>query len=746
MQWIALVASMCLTLVASMATRDQVEEKRRATFERSAEQLRELVVERMRNYEDALWSGVSAIEMRGGTITYDEWRTFGTSMQRANEYAGLLGLGVIHRVPREGLPSYLERERERRPEFAVHPTGSGDEVWTIAYLEPEAPNRAALGRDITQEATRYATAQAARDSGRARITGPVTLLQDSARAPGFVFFAPIYRELATTEEQRRQALVGFLFAPLLTHRIMGGSLARAQRDVGLRISDGPIAVYDEHRADDPRFDPDPLYRTSTTMAMYGRTWTFDIRSDLSFREFSRDHQPLTILISGAIVNALLLALFMGMRRNSEATFAYAARVTEELRAQRDRLEHANAELRRQSASLNDARMEAESAREDAEQAARAKARFLATMSHELRTPMNGIIATAELLHDAETTTEASELTATIIRSGQALLAIINDVLDFSKLDVGKVALDPQPIDVRRLLADIETLLRAQTQTNEVAMRILVDPAVPDTVLVDGLRLRQILLNLAANAVKFARSGSVEVRCTSVGREGSSHRLVFAVEDTGIGIAKPELLFQEFTQADSSTTRRYGGTGLGLAISRRLVALLGGEIFVRSTVGVGSQFWFELVLPEPSCAADPDAPSASLVPSAPGIALVADDNPVNRMVARKVLERLGWRVELAEDGERATEKTRQRRFDIIFMDCQMPVLDGYEATKRIRHADPEAPPIIALTANALPEDREFCLAAGMSDFLSKPVRAATLQEVLARWVPAPGSTRSRAAGS
>lgn len=746
-QWLALAASVCLTLVAYVITRDHAEEKRRASFERSADQLRELVIERMQKYEDALWSGVAAIQMAGGEVTHEEWRTFGASMQIEHEYPGLHGMGVIRRWPRATSSSHVEHERETRPGFNIHPLGIGDEVWPIVYLEPNASNGAAVGLDITQEATRYAAAQAARDSGRARITGPVTLVQDAEQMPGFVFFAPLYRKPGVTLDERRGSLVGFVFAPLLTHRLMEGSLARTQRNVGVRISDGQTTVYDDRREVDSRFDPDPLYQMSFTLPMYGRAWSFELRSDLAFRQISHDDLPLTILISGAVVNTLLLALFLAMTRNSRKTFAYAAKVTQEVRAQRDRLERTNLVLRRQSVSLNEARVEAEAARESAEQATRAKARFLATMSHELRTPMNGVIATAELLRSAETAAERGELTETIIRSGQSLLAIINDILDFSKLDAGKVSLDPQPTSVRALLRDIVALLQAQIEANDVTMTTVVDAAVPETVLVDGLRLRQVMLNLCSNGVKFTRGGRVQVHCTSAGRDGPRHRLVFSVEDDGIGIAEPELLFREFTQADDSTTRRYGGTGLGLAISKRLVTLLGGEIFVRSALGKGSRFELELALSEHSPEArEPAPPGSAPIVLRSGTALVVDDNAVNRMVARKVLERLGWRVELAEDGEQATQKAREERFDIIFMDCQMPVLDGFEATKRIRSLDPDAPPIVALTANALPEDRELCLAAGMSDFLSKPVHAEVLQQVLSRWIGTDRAPRRRSAGS
>lgn len=362
------------------------------------------------------------------------------------------------------------------------------------------------------------------------------------------------------------------------------------------------------------------------------------------------------------------------------------------------------------------------------EAARSKATFLATMSHELRTPLNGVIASAELLADTQSNTERSELISTISSSSRALLAVINDVLDFSKLEAGKMSVELIPTQLRPLLADVEAITQHQARAKSIGLRFIVADDVPAAIATDPVRLRQTLLNLTSNAVKFTSEGGVSVKVTTL--VGSEPRVRFEVVDTGIGMKDPGSVFQEFVQADASTTRRFGGTGLGLAISARIVDLLGGKIRVESAPGVGSTFEFSL----PGQAVHvQDATSLRPVTEVTaGRCLVVDDNGVNRMVAQKVLQRLGWAVVLAESGAQALALVRSDSFDVVFMDCQMPEMDGFETTARMR-AIPALKdmPIVAMTANASPEDKAQCLAAGMTEHVAKPIRIEALREVIAR---------------
>ena len=394
------------------------------------------------------------------------------------------------------------------------------------------------------------------------------------------------------------------------------------------------------------------------------------------------------------------------------------------------------------------------ARDQAQAAARAKSEFLANMSHEIRTPMNGVVGMADVLAGSPLTPDQAECVRTIQTCADALLALISDVLDLSKIEADGVELESIRFEPRTLVREAVDVIRAQAQARGLALEVRVDGDVPQVAVGDLGRVRQVLLNLLSNACKFTSEGGVSVEVTAgslAPNRLGPFDLRFAVRDTGIGIApaKRDQLFDAFTQADASTTREYGGTGLGLAISSRLVAMMGGRIEVDGAPGVGSTFAFGVraeALPDRRRAAQSEpAPSAV----EPGLrVLVAEDNAVNQRVVLRLLERLGAQAEVAENGADALDALhraagRSEPFDVVLMDVQMPVLDGHQATRRLRAELPsEAQPrVIALTANAMTGDREACLDAGADDYLAKPVRRDSLGAALsgarrlARLVPA-----------
>ncbi|WP_309043945.1 CHASE domain-containing protein [Marinobacter sediminicola] len=565
LHWIVICLSFLLTVSAWQISSQIADARAEDQFEQRVEQLNELLMDRMQKYEFALISGAGVIRANNNALSLTQWRKFAEVLAVQDRLPGVRGIGVIKRVPESNLEAYLAEERIERPDFRVHPPHTGSDYWPITYLEPLAGNEAAIGLDMAHESNRFTAAQKAMRTGETQITGPIALVQDDEKKPGFLFFHPFYRTLGVQQQDNREAdFLGLVYAPFLVSRLMGGTLANTNRLLHFQISDGDHLLYSEFsETAENNYDTSPMFQTSYSLDIYGREWQFEVQTTRLFEKYNVSRQPAAILVSGLIINGLILAAFL-LLSNAKR------------RAEQEVIE--------KTAELNMQKQEAESA-------VKVKTAFLANMSHEIRTPMNAIIGMLVLLKEACLNDYSRRLVSKAFLASEVLLQLLNDILDLSRIEADHIELDYQPFEIEALVQRSVELFAITAEEKGLKLRVNIAPSTPRCVTGDLMRISQICTNLVGNAIKFTQEGSVSVSIGFSSTDETHGVLKITVKDTGIGIREEDQqrVFENFRQADESTSRVFGGSGLGLAISNHLAKLMGATLSLESAENQGSKF-------------------------------------------------------------------------------------------------------------------------------------------------------------
>ena len=704
-QWATLLIGVGLTVLVWHLVALGTERRARERFDGDGADIAQRIAQRMTLYESGL-RGAQALFRAQQEPSRAQWRDFAAGMELPRNFPGVMGLGYAAFLQRDQREALERRVRaEGYPDFRIWSLDAAETAETaepppmsvtVLYLEPfDQRNQRAFGYDMFSEPIRKVALRNAARTGMPALSAKVQLVQsaDDQVRPGFLLYFPVYRKHAelpanATPEQRMAALQGFVYSPILAGELMrdllgdSGGDATGGRAIRLEIFDGDetgasarlYANAADRTEDDRLHYPNPFVREMPLELLQHR-WTLRFTSLPAF-ERSIDRQKSHIVLLAGVIISLL---FFGVVRALTARHVYATALARQM----------TGALRESESSLI-------AARDQAEAASRAKTEFVANMSHEIRTPLNAVLGMTHLLNNTPLSADQQKYLEMIRSSGNSLLSILNDVLDFSKIEAGRMELSPAPFQLGAVLETLANIMTVNGGEKDLELAIGIEPGVPMALVGDGHRLQQVLVNLVGNAIKFTEKGSVAVLVEAVDAGPEAATLRFTVSDSGIGIPADSLaqLFAPFSQADASMTRRFGGTGLGLTISRRIAALMGGEIAVRSTPGAGSEFVLTVPMPRAAAQAGDDAAAAP----APHL-LVVDDHPVSADYLYKTVRSQGWRCDCAGSGEQALTMLRGSggRYDAVLLDWNMPGMSGLQTMEAIRATGEDPPPIILMVS-------------------------------------------------